>query len=249
MRRCCWRGWSRIFSCCRSRMPGRLPLERQRVDLREVAEGAITALAPRAETAGVSISLAAGAGDVCRLRPGAHRPGVPQPARERARAHATWRRHPRRGRGPRRQRWSTVRDSGEGIAAEHLPHVFDRFWRADAARTRERGGAGLGLAIVRQLVELHGGEVSATSVPGEGATFSRAIAAGWRASRRLHSPRRGCARGLLLELRRNPMLRVHTWVATLVALTIAMPSAVALPSLPTPRPFSTPACARPSSIV
>ena len=45
------------------------------------------------------------------------------------------------------------------------------FWRADAARAREHGGAGLGLAIVRQLVELHGGNVSASSTPGSGAAF------------------------------------------------------------------------------
>lgn len=64
-----------------------------------------------------------------------------------------------------------VRDSGAGIAPEHLPHVFERFWRADAARTRATGGAGLGLAIVRQLVELQGGSVSVTSTLGVGTTF------------------------------------------------------------------------------
>jgi two-component system sensor histidine kinase BaeS len=66
----------------------------------------------------------------------------------------------------------TVRDTGVGIAPEHLPHVFDRFYRCDPSRSRETGGSGLGLAIVRQLVEAHGGTVTAASVPGEGSTFT-----------------------------------------------------------------------------
>jgi signal transduction histidine kinase len=64
-----------------------------------------------------------------------------------------------------------VADTGEGIAPEHLPHIFERFYRADDARSRERGGAGLGLAIVRELVELMGGRVTVESVPGEGTCF------------------------------------------------------------------------------
>ena len=56
-----------------------------------------------------------------------------------------------------------VADTGCGIPAEHLPHVFDRFYRADPSRDRATGGAGLGLAIVRRLVEAHGGTVAAAS--------------------------------------------------------------------------------------
>jgi two-component system sensor histidine kinase BaeS len=60
-----------------------------------------------------------------------------------------------------------VADTGSGIQAEHLPHVFDRFYRADPSRDRATGGAGLGLAIVRRLVEAHGGTATAAS-DGEG---------------------------------------------------------------------------------
>ncbi|WP_033288441.1 sensor histidine kinase [Amycolatopsis jejuensis] len=65
-----------------------------------------------------------------------------------------------------------VADTGVGIAAEDLPYVFDRFWRADAARSRASGGSGLGLAIVRNLAEAHGGGVGVRSVLGEGSTFT-----------------------------------------------------------------------------
>jgi signal transduction histidine kinase len=65
-----------------------------------------------------------------------------------------------------------VNNSGPGIVPEHLPHIFERFYRADPARARATGGAGLGLTIVKQLIEAHGGQVWATSAPGQGATFS-----------------------------------------------------------------------------
>lgn len=66
-----------------------------------------------------------------------------------------------------------VRDTGEGIAQEHLPHLFERFYRADPARRRSRGGSGIGLTISRALVEAQGGGLSATSAgPGHGATFT-----------------------------------------------------------------------------
>lgn len=66
-----------------------------------------------------------------------------------------------------------VCDTGEGIAPEDLPFIFDRFWRGDRARTHQGGaGSGLGLAITRQLVRLHGGTIDVASAPGAGTTFT-----------------------------------------------------------------------------
>jgi two-component system, OmpR family, phosphate regulon sensor histidine kinase PhoR len=68
-----------------------------------------------------------------------------------------------------------VSDSGDGMAPEHLPRIFERFYRTDTARSRELGGTGLGLAIVKHLVRLHRGEVTVTSKPGKGSDFTIAL--------------------------------------------------------------------------
>ncbi|HEY6797691.1 MAG TPA: ATP-binding protein [Kineosporiaceae bacterium] len=66
-----------------------------------------------------------------------------------------------------------VADDGQGVAAEHLPHLFERFYRADAARDQAHGGSGIGLAIVKALVEAQGGRVTVDSPgPGRGTTFT-----------------------------------------------------------------------------
>ncbi len=65
-----------------------------------------------------------------------------------------------------------VSDTGVGVSQEHLPHIFDRFYRVDKARSRAEGGTGLGLSIVKEAVESLGGRVSVVSEPGKGSTFT-----------------------------------------------------------------------------
>ena len=72
----------------------------------------------------------------------------------------------------------TVTDNGTGIADEHLPHLFDRFYRAEQSRSRSTGGSGLGLAITKHLAEAHGGRITVTSRLGSGSTFTIWIPAG-----------------------------------------------------------------------
>ncbi|MEA3398078.1 MAG: HAMP domain-containing sensor histidine kinase [Chloroflexota bacterium] len=73
----------------------------------------------------------------------------------------------------------SVCDTGEGIPAEELPYIFDRFWRGDQSRSHAHGaGSGLGLAIARQLVQVHGGHIGVESEPGRGTTFTIKLPAG-----------------------------------------------------------------------
>ena len=73
--------------------------------------------------------------------------------------------------GGDKQVFLDVVDQGPGIPSEHQPYVFDRFYRVDQARTREWGGAGLGLSITRWAVEVHGGDITLKSEEGRGSTF------------------------------------------------------------------------------
>ena len=82
-----------------------------------------------------------------------------------------------------------IEDHGEGISAEALPHVFERFYRGDPSRTRSTGGAGLGLAICKAMVDKAGGSISIASRQGEGTTVTvrLPIAEGARAAMPVHS--------------------------------------------------------------
>jgi two-component system phosphate regulon sensor histidine kinase PhoR len=75
-----------------------------------------------------------------------------------------------------------VKDTGEGIPAQHLPRLFERFYRVDRARSREVGGTGLGLAIVKHLARAHRGDVAVESKLGEGSTFAIELPGGRRAA-------------------------------------------------------------------
>ena len=65
-----------------------------------------------------------------------------------------------------------VRDHGPGIAPEHLPRLTERFYRVDVSESRAQGGTGLGLALVKHILNRHGGRLTIESVPGQGATFT-----------------------------------------------------------------------------
>jgi signal transduction histidine kinase len=82
-----------------------------------------------------------------------------------------------------------VSDNGPGLSEEELDHVFDRFWRAESGETQAVGGTGLGLAIAKSLVELHGGAITANSVPGEGATFRFVLPIAKDGGASQHAPR------------------------------------------------------------
>ncbi|MBS1225962.1 MAG: Sensor Signal Transduction Histidine Kinase, partial [Proteobacteria bacterium] len=81
----------------------------------------------------------------------------------------------------------SVTDSGEGIAAEHIPRLTERFYRVDRSRSRETGGTGLGLAIVKHVLTRHGARLEIQSIPGKGSTFS----AIFPAQRLQHAPESG----------------------------------------------------------
>lgn len=74
----------------------------------------------------------------------------------------------------RKNDWLTLKimDTGRGIKAEHIPYLFDRFYRADADRSRNQGGTGLGLAIAKEYIQLHGGNITVESEVGKGTTFT-----------------------------------------------------------------------------
>lgn len=150
---------------------GQMSLEKAPLDLRALAERVVSASQAAAEDAGIALALAGGPaalaeGDERRLAQVlrnlvqnalAHTPAggtvTVSASRDAARARLE------------------VADTGEGIPGDALPFVFERFFRVDPSRSRATGGAGLGLAIARKIVEAHGGRIGVSSEPGRGSRF------------------------------------------------------------------------------
>jgi PAS domain S-box-containing protein len=155
-------------------LTGKLTLHRKAVELSGAVQAAVEVVRPRAEQKGLTLAVVLEAGegqvtgDPSRLQQVFWNLLVnavkftPEGGRVEVkveRAGMEWR--------------VSVKDTGQGIREEAIPHLFERFWQADGSSTREHGGLGLGLAIVRHLVELHGGTVEAESAGlGHGATFT-----------------------------------------------------------------------------
>ncbi len=152
---------------------GQLALERQPAALAGIVEQAVAMLRPQAEARGLALEVDLPA-DLPLLDVDSERVGqVLRNLLNNAAAHT-----PPGGRiavaarMEDRQVAVSVRDTGAGISPEHVPHVFDRFYRADQSRARQTGGAGLGLAIARQLVVAHGGSIRVESQVGQGSVFT-----------------------------------------------------------------------------
>jgi signal transduction histidine kinase/CheY-like chemotaxis protein len=152
---------------------GKLRVDLEPVDLREAVEGSVEAIRPAAEHAGVTLTMAL-PDEACVIR------GDLQRLQQ-----VVWNllsnavKFARRGQVRVEVRkengflFLIVSDKGQGISPEFLPMIFDRFRQADSTVTREHGGLGIGLAVVKELVELQGGTIQASSDgPGTGATFS-----------------------------------------------------------------------------
>ncbi|MDR7584663.1 MAG: ATP-binding protein [Armatimonadota bacterium] len=153
---------------------GQLPLDRRAMDLAALTREVVELSRPLAEEKGIALTV--------------HAPGALPVVADRDRIAqvlqnllANALRYTEHGgvtvavQGDAAEGMVEVSDSGPGIPAEELPYVFERFYRVDRSRARATGGAGLGLTIVKTLVEAHGGRVWARSRPGQGSTFGFAL--------------------------------------------------------------------------
>jgi len=152
---------------------GVLRLHNEPTEVARLVDDLLTAFEPRAAAAGITLTAAVGA-----MPPVALDPVRIRQTLENLLANAL-RHTPRGGKVWLEARLTgktvcfAVADTGQGIPPEHLPHVFDRFWKS-----ADSGGSGLGLAIARGLVEAHGGEIRAESAPGRGTTVRFDLPAG-----------------------------------------------------------------------
>jgi len=151
---------------------GALVYHRSRVDVGELLEVSRTAHQAVADAAGVRLSVAAEAATYAHGDPDRLRQVLGNVVANAVRATPPGGRVELRTVRSGSEAVVTISDTGAGIAPEHLPHVFDRFWRADPARERRTGGSGLGLAIARQIVSDHGGTIEVASEVGKGTSFT-----------------------------------------------------------------------------
>ena len=152
---------------------GRLPLERCDVEPGDLAHRVVESFQPQAQAKGIRLTCEC-AGDLPTLQADAQR--LMQVL---GNLLSNALRYTPAGGGVTVRAWAdaqgthlTVRDTGSGIAPEHLVHLFERFYRADKSRSRADGGTGLGLCIAKQLVEAHGGTIAVQSEVGVGTTFT-----------------------------------------------------------------------------
>jgi two-component system phosphate regulon sensor histidine kinase PhoR len=154
---------------------GNVQVHVERVDLRRAVDDVIASLATKAEAQNITVSNAVPPGisiDADGRRVEQMLTNLVENAIKFNRDGGSVRvDYERESTAPARSRIH-VTDSGEGIPAQHLDRLFERFYRVDRARSRELGGIGLGLAIVKHLARAHGGEVSVTSELGKGSTFT-----------------------------------------------------------------------------
>ena len=154
---------------------GTLDYHFQPVNIHELLKDVTTSFSPRAEGAGITLIMEELAGEEALMAEGDwHRLDqvVGNLVSNALRYTPDGGEIRLRGEGREEEVLISVSDSGEGIAEEDLPYIFDRFWKGDKSRSRGGGGVGLGLAIARQLVAAHGGEIEVASQEGEGTTFT-----------------------------------------------------------------------------